>query len=281
MQATGKTQTTEPAPDAEWSVTLHVARDIQEGGYAIVKAAFSAAEIAAINDRLPNYLSAAYPGVVTEADGATIRGLHGLHLYDPFFSAICADGRLLDPAQELLEERCYVHQSKINMKQRLTGAKWPWHQDYIYWRREDNITQPRLLNVAVLLVDATDENGSIEFIPGSHRVGDLTDVEIATLSGWEGNVAEELTYQISRATVEPLIRANGIKAFTGSAGDMLFFDPMLVHSSSANRSQSSRPILLITYNAASNPPRHSVKPLRPEFLCARVHTPLVRREGNA
>ncbi|MAG58789.1 MAG: phytanoyl-CoA dioxygenase family protein [Planctomycetes bacterium] len=42
----------------------------------------------------------------------------------------------------------------------------PWHQDYSYWTRT---TPARHLTLNVVLDDADEENGCIQFVPGSHR----------------------------------------------------------------------------------------------------------------
>ena len=150
-----------------------------------------------------------------------------------------------------------------------SGARWPWHQDFVYWNREDGIVAPHLLNVAVLLDEATEDNGPLCMIPGSHLLSTLTNVETRTAPGWQGNVSEDLTYQISEERVALLIQEHGVAFFTGQPGDVLFFDPLLAHCSAANASGKNRSLLIVTYNACSNPPRIPHHAARPEFLCAR------------
>lgn len=253
---------------------MTVAGDIEEIGLSISRAVFAAEEIAAIRRRVARYLECGHRGVVTESDRRTLRAAHGLHLYDSFFGAMTADARLLGPSQAVLKDVCYVHQSKINVKRRIAGAGWPWHQDFVYWKKADSIPEPRLLNVGILLDDVDLDNGPIALIPRSHALGDLTDVEVEGDSGWEGNVSENLTYQVGRRRVDELLQTNGLLHFTGQAGDVLFFDPMMVHSSSPNLSSRDRSILIITYNAISNRPAAAPVSARPEFLCSQAHTPL-------
>lgn len=248
---------------------MTIAQQTRAVGYAIARQVFSPAEIAIVNDRVAHYLRQSHAGIATETDGRTVRGIHGLHLYDAFFAKLLADARLLDPAEALLNEQCYIHQSKINVKKAVVGARWPWHQDFVFWQKEDCIAEPRLLNVALLLDDVDDDNGPLCLIPRSHTLGDLTDIESQDIDGWQGNVSEYLTYQIGPERLQPLIASNGLAHFTGRAGDVLFFNPMLVHSSPANRSQRNRSILIVTYNAVSNPPLALRTRIRPEFLCAR------------
>lgn len=253
---------------------MNASRELKEKGYAIARAVFSLLEIEVVNSRVAQYVSRCYEGIVTELDRKTVRGIHGLHLYDAFFRALFANRRLLSHAESVLEEQCYVHQSKINMKRQWVGAKWPWHQDFVFWNREDGILSPRLLNVALLLDDVCPDNGPLWLIPSSHTMGDLTDIEVGENAGWEGNVSENLTYQVNEHRVQSLIETHGISYFTGNAGDVLLFDPQLVHSSPPNISSRSRAILFVTYNAVSNRPALQVIAPRPEFICSRSYLPL-------
>jgi len=246
---------------------------IRDVGYSLERGCFLAEEVRAIRDRIDAYVTQAHPGIVYEDDSPLIRGVHGPHLYDDFFAKLVSDPRLLAPAEDFLGERCYVHQFKINMKQRMNGQAWPWHQDYIYWKNGDGIENPDLLNVAMLLNDVDMLHGPLCFIPRSHSDGDLS--EDPHRSGdWRQDISKDLTYQVGHGAIERLIRDNGIEFITGRAGDVVFFDPLLAHCSSTNLSPQDRILLIVTYNAVSNAPRPGHRRLRPEFLCARDFSPL-------
>lgn len=246
---------------------------IRENGFCVEPKAFSQQEVARINQQLSHYVQQRHPGIVHEADSRLIRGVHGPHLYDPFFAELIRDPRLLLPAEALLEESCYVHQFKVNMKQRMNGQSWPWHQDYIYWRNGDGIPAPRLLNVAMLLNDVELLHGPLCFIPNSHREGDLSERPDASGS-WEQDLSRDLTYQIGHEAIDRLIRNHGAVYITGRAGDLVFFDPLLAHCSSTNLSPQDRALLIVTYNAVSNIPAAWPPKARPEFLSSRDQRPL-------
>jgi ectoine hydroxylase len=257
--------------------SIDIVQQLRTIGYIACPQLFSPPEAAAIRMRLDAYLKQSHPGVVMETDGMAVRAVHGLHLYDDFFASLTEDARLLLHIERALQDRCYVHQSKVNMKERLRGAAWPWHQDFIYWRKADNILEPRLVNVAVLLNDVEEGSGPLCLVPGSHLAGDLTDIELRDDRGWEGNVSEKLTYQIGEARIERLLAERGSDLFVGRAGDVLFFDPLIVHSSSANTLPVNRAMLFFSYNAVSNCPAPSAAPARPLFLCSRDFIPLTAR----
>ncbi len=252
---------------------MNATDQIKRNGLSTQRQCFTTEEVDEINRRIRSYITEAHPGIVREADQHTVRGIHGPHLYDAFFEALIRDPRLLLPAEQLLGERCYVHQFKINMKQRMNGQAWPWHQDFIYWKNGDGIQEPALLNVALLLNDVDMLHGPLCFIPNSHRSGDLS--ENPEKSGdWEQDLSKDLTYQIGYRAIERLVKENGVEYMTGKAGDVMMFDPLLAHCSSVNLSPQDRVLLIVTYNAVSNVPRPGHRKVRPEFLSARNFSPL-------
>ena len=250
---------------------------IKDDGFYVQRQSFSIAEVGLINRKIDDYVQQPHPGIVREADARLIRGIHGPHLFDDFFTDLISDPRLLRPAEEFLGERCYVHQFKINMKQRMNGQAWPWHQDFVYWQRGDGIRSPRLLNVALLLSDVDMLQGPLCFIPRSHTLGDLSTVPEKT-GDWEQDISKDLTYQIGHRPIERLIAENGVKYMTGQAGDLILFDPLMAHCSSTNLSPHDRALLIVTYNAVSNAPVSdgSIRK-RPEFLSARNFVPLAMK----
>ena len=255
------------------SDTHSAADDVRRHGFARQPGAFSPDEVRTIRRHIDSYVQHAHPGIVHEDDTDLIRGIHGPHLYDAFFADLVTDARLLLPAQRFLGQPCYVHQFKINMKQRMKGQAWPWHQDFIYWKNGDGIEHPHLVNVALLLNDVDMLHGPLCFIPRSHTGGDLS-ITPQRADDWKQDISKDLTYQLGHDSVERLIADNGIEFMTGKAGDMIFFDPLLAHCSSTNLSPQDRALLIVTYNAVSNTPRAGHARVRPEFLCARDFTPL-------
>ena len=62
-----------------------------------------------------------------------------------------------------------LYHSKLLPKSAYYGTITPWHQDYSYWKGEDN--QPLMINCMFFMDAATTENGCIQFVPGSHKKG--------------------------------------------------------------------------------------------------------------
>jgi ectoine hydroxylase-related dioxygenase (phytanoyl-CoA dioxygenase family) len=222
-----------------------------------------------------NFQTHSHPGHVLEKDGKTYRAFHGCHLYDETYNELIRAPQFLTPAQQLLRDDVYIHQLKVNVKQAFSGEMWPWHQDYIYWRNEDNIPTANIVSVMIFLDDIDEFNGPLFFIPGSHSIGcvDAPKAEDAP-EGWEGNVSASLTYQIDAPLVTRLVAKGGLFSATGKKGTAVWFHGNLVHASPPNISPNNRRIAILTYNAVSNTPIVQPDKLRPEFLNGRDYRPL-------
>lgn len=218
-------------------------------------------------------LPANLPGTIMEQDGQTIRALHGIHAYSQVFQDLIRHPALLEPAQQILNSLVYLYQLKINMKAAFTGDLWPWHQDYAFWYAEDEMPEPKVVNIAIFLDEVNHFNGPLYLILGSHQDG-LIQMEAKGLeSNWQANFSANLKYTVDSKKVAQLAENKSLFAPVGSAGSVLFFHSNIVHSSPPNLSPYPRKIMIITYNSVENIPIPKKEP-RPEFLVSRDYTPL-------
>src|SRR5262249_62330406 len=93
------------------------------------------------------------------------------HRSNEHFARLICDPRILKPAMQILNSDVYVYQFKINVKAAFSGDLWQWHQDYVFWHKEDGMQKPDVINVSIFLDDVTEFNGPIFFIPHSHAEG--------------------------------------------------------------------------------------------------------------
>lgn len=248
----------------------------EEAGFFFVEEAFPPEELYAIDVELDRLSALPVEGRVFEEDGTTLRALHGMHLYSELFARLIRDRRMLEAAQEILGGDVYLHQYKLNFKRALGGDLWPWHQDFIYWEREDGVRRSQLVNVALLLDEVDEFNGPMCFIPGSHTSGVLEpegEESAQGAGGWQVNFGRQLKYTVNRGDLARLVQERGIEAPKGAAGTMLIFHPNIVHSSGPNMSMTDRRLLIATYNRTDNRPAGVGEP-RPEFLVGRDFRPL-------
>lgn len=259
-------------------VAAQYLRDYIDDGFVLIPNVFLEEEVRQIKDRLLTLADLESAACVMEKDGRSIRSIYGVHASDALFRRISMDRRVLALAQQIVGGPVYVHQSKVNFKTKYHGDAWVWHQDFIFWLKEDRILHPNLTTVALFLDDVTEANGPIGFLPGSHQIG-VVDVEGSKAlprgyeerPQWISNLTAELKYGIPEHLAQGAVAKYGVRTPLGKKGSLIFFHPNVIHGSAANVSQLDRTILLLTYNQVNNPPQVLQ---RPWFLCGRDHRAL-------
>lgn len=255
-------------------------------GYLLVENLFSPEEIEIILGEIPRAFAEDSPRRIREKSGA-VRSVFALHQTNETFRRLTRLPRLVEPARQLLESEVYVHQFKVNAKVALEGDQWEWHQDFLYWHKEDGMPAPRVLTATVFLQDVDDFNGPMLLIPGSHRQGmidvaaqQMESVAVPGVPGANGNGASwihtltaDLKYKIDRIALAKLLGANSIYAAKGRAGFVLFFHGNLFHASASNLSPHDRISIFVSYNSTENYLRDIEQP-RPSFIASRDFSPI-------
>ncbi|MGL5863522.1 MAG: phytanoyl-CoA dioxygenase family protein [Phycicoccus sp.] len=223
-------------------------------------------------DALPGLLASEGDERVLERDGETVRSVYGVHRLDDDVAAMTRDPQLLGAVEQVLGDRAYVHQSKVNVKASFSGDQWEWHQDYVYWVQHDALARPELVNVALFLDDVTEFNGPLTFVPGSHRDGILSGTSNEGMPlgydeapQWVATLTATEQFRIEPETIARLAESKGLVAPKGKAGSVMLFHPNILHASSANISPFPRRLLMFIYNSMSNLGESGEDP-RPWFL---------------
>jgi ectoine hydroxylase-related dioxygenase (phytanoyl-CoA dioxygenase family) len=252
---------------------------------------FSQSEIALLKAELPRTFAEKSPRRVVEREGHVVRSVYGQHADNETFSRLTRHPRLVEPARQMVNSDVYVYQFKVNAKAAFSGDVWDWHQDFIFWSKEDGMPAPRVTNVMIFIDEVNDFNGPLFLIPGSHRSGiidmqaretgsDQASTAYQGSPAWINNLTADLKYSLSRETVARLAAHHGLAAPKGPAGSVLFFDSNLVHASPNNISPFDRVVVIITFNSTENVPVQTRK-RRPEFLVSRDHHPIVPLADDA
>jgi ectoine hydroxylase len=245
-------------------------------GYLLLDRVFTAEEMARLRTEAAREFAIDSPRRVLEKDAPIVRSVYGSHATNAVFANLARHPRLVRPAQQILDDDVYVYQFKINAKAAFRGDVWEWHQDYIFWRNEDGMPTPAVINVVVFLDDVTEFNGPMYVVPGSHRAGVVEPEEVTADPGaayqsspaWINNLTARLKYSLSPAAVAAAVRQSRIDAPKGPAGSVLLFDANLLHASPPNLSPFDRTLCIATYNSVRNVPRAVSEP-RPAFLVSR------------
>lgn len=255
-------------------------------GYLIVENLFSREELEVVLGEIPRAFAEDSPRRIREKSGA-VRSVFALHQTNETFRRLTRLPRLVEPAQQLLQSDVYVHQFKVNAKVALEGDQWEWHQDFLYWHKEDGMPAPRVLTATVFLQEVNDFNGPMLLIPGSHKQGMLDvaaqEMEAVASSGppgangnganWIHTLTADLKYKIDRRALSNLLTTNSIYAAKGGAGFVLFFHGNLFHASASNLSPHDRMSIFVSYNSTENYLRDIAQP-RPTFIASRDFSPI-------
>ncbi|MBD1386918.1 phytanoyl-CoA dioxygenase family protein [Mucilaginibacter rigui] len=134
---------------------------------------------------------------------------------------------------------CHFH-SKLMQKEPKVGGAWEWHQDYGYWYKNQFMFPDQLMSVMVALTKANKENGCLQVIKGSHKLGRVN-------HGFSGEqVGADMTMVNNALQTMELVYCEL------EHGDALFFHSNLLHRSEANLSDGPRWSIISCYSLQSN-----------------------------
>lgn len=149
--------------------------------------------------------------------------------------------KLLDTVEAILgpEVRLYPNYSARPKLPDWAGTQVLWHQDAGYTSDDGAVAGLRMVNVWSPLVKATTENGCMQFIPGTHKLGAVPHDQ------------REHYLQIADEFLTPrLPQAVNIEL---EPGDVVLFNNLLFHCGLPNRSQAIRWSLDWRYQDATQP----------------------------
>jgi phytanoyl-CoA hydroxylase len=136
---------------------------------------------------------------------------------------------------------CHFH-SKLMQKEPQVGGAWEWHQDYGYWYKNGFLYPDQMLSVMLALTEATIENGCLQVIPGSHKLGRVEHAFSGEQNGADMRFVDES------------LKNSDLVYVTLKPGDVLFFHSNLLHRSNSNNSDFARWSLISAYNRSANIP---------------------------
>ncbi|HVW59085.1 MAG TPA: phytanoyl-CoA dioxygenase family protein [Puia sp.] len=219
--------------------------DYHRDGYIIVKGLFSRPEV----ERL--YEVAIKDAVISKKsydvkDGSGRRSKLALWFTpgDDLYGLVTRSKRLVASVARLLDGSapvCHFH-SKLMQKEPRVGGAWEWHQDYGYWYKNEFLLPGQMISVMIAITSSTKENGCLQVINGSHKMGRVE-------HGKNGEQAGA-----SQRYVDLALKTMPLVYVELEPGDALFFHSNLLHRSDANLSEKSRWSLISCYNLQSNIP---------------------------
>ncbi|MBC20291.1 MAG: phytanoyl-CoA dioxygenase family protein [Planctomycetaceae bacterium] len=163
------------------------------------------------------------------------------HPGDNLYGVFSRCDRVVGVAEQILEDEPYHYHSKMILKDSQAEGAWEWHQDYGYWYH-NGLLEPRLTSCFIAIDAATRENGCLQVIPSSHKMGRLDHQQ----TGQQAAVEQD--------RMDAILKLYSPREILMQSGDVLFFHPNLLHRSNSNRSTQPRWAMICCYNARTNNP---------------------------
>ena len=216
-------------------------------GYVVVRNFFSPQEIEllyeiAVNDDLMRKKSFNR----TDASGLSTKLALWYSLDDSLYSKFARSERIVAAVEEILGGSAAHYHSKLMQKEPRSGGAWEWHQDYGYWYKNGGFLFPAMISVLTALTPATQANGCLQMIRGSHRMGRVE-------HGFSG---EQVGADMEKVT--EALKIMPLDYLEMKPGDTAFFHCNTLHASAANLSEHPRWSIITAYNLASNKPYKDV-----------------------
>jgi ectoine hydroxylase-related dioxygenase (phytanoyl-CoA dioxygenase family) len=255
----------QPSSEAEWNryrLTDEQVRFFHEQGYLGGVQILTDAQVGALREELDALMDPAHPGHhlfyefhSNESTEPTTVLFHALGAWRvaPGFHDLLWNPAFVVPASQLLDGPVRFWHDQLFCKPSRHGGVVAWHQDYSYWTRTEPMAH---LTCWIALDDATVDNGCLQYVPGSHR-WDL--LPKPALAGTMDAIQSVLT-DAQQAAFAPV-------AVELPRGYAAFHHPLMLHGSSANRSDRQRRGTVINVvrdgvrSATNDPPLAGVPPV--------------------
>ena len=229
--------------------------DYGRDGYLFLRGFFAADEIAPLQQAC-----AADPEIggalqaVADSSGKPQEVVSWSRLSDDLVGVFPRIARLVDATEDLIGKPVYHWHSKLSMKKPGSEGRWDWHQDYGYWYYEGCLA-PDMLTCMIAVDPSYRENGCVQLVRGSHRLGRIDHTRVGEASGVDPQRLAEImkTHEVIHTVLQP--------------GDAVFFHCNTLHASGPNKTDRPRTLLHCSYNAIANSPfvegqkHHAYQPL--------------------
>ena len=143
-------------------------------------------------------------------------------------------------AKQLLGKDATCSFAHAILKPARIGAETPWHQDVAYW--DPNLLY-KSLSIWVPLQDVTEENGCMQFAPGSHKTDIFSHQSINNNPRIHG----------LELTPEEMKNVQNVASCPLPAGGATFHDAYILHHTPSNRSNTPRRALILDATLSISP----------------------------
>ncbi|MBM4437464.1 MAG: phytanoyl-CoA dioxygenase family protein [Actinobacteria bacterium] len=216
----------------------------QTNGFLRVEQVFTDAEVRDLSaelERLMHEWAVEGPGwkgpwrlaylTAAEDAQAKLTAMHDLQFYSEAYVRAVTNPTLAGIVADLLGPNVELHHSTLHAKAPEMGTPFPMHQDHPFYPHEG----PDFVDAIVHIDDATEANGCLKFLPGSHKLGPLEHIR----DGSPHLPTDQ--YRLADAVAVP-----------AKAGDVVLFSYYTIHGSAPNRTDQWRRLVRFGYRNPDN-----------------------------
>ncbi len=219
----------------------------EDAGYLVFPQLLDPSELAELRSALADVLEEAEGLTESNAKFSVVKSANGnryfvRRIFNPIahhraFHDLVFNPKIVDVVENLIGPDIQLHHTKLNLKPPAPDARFEWHQDYPFFPH----TNFDLLAVMVMLDEATEENGCLTIVPGSHKWGPRNHM-FARDGAFSSQLEDKAVLADQSRWLSVPVPAGGIELHHCN----------MLHSSRANRSDKPRSALVIQYRAADN-----------------------------
>lgn len=161
-----------------------------------------------------------------EEEHIIVRRLRQVYDRSPLFKAWMEEVEIRPVLQQVLDDEVILttaHHNSIMTKMPHLSSATGWHQDRRYWSYSDD----NLVSVWLALDDETDQNGVLEFIPGSHKMH------------FKAEQFDKKEYLSETYTPNKKIIATKVSTDL-KKGDVVIFHSLLLHRANKNSTDKAK-----------------------------------------
>lgn len=172
----------------------------------------------------------------SDKESMVVRRLRQVYDRDSLFKAWMENEKIRPILEQVLGDQVVLttaHHNSIMTKLPHVSSATSWHQDRRYWRYSDD----NLVSVWLALDDETEENGVLEFIPGSHKMQFKAEQ-------FDEKEYFSQTYAPNKEIISHKVSTNLKK------GDVVLFHCLLLHRANKNATDKAKISFVYTVKGA-------------------------------